>query len=299
MIHEVQHQERGDRPAGSEELRRRLLAGLPVAERRLRLADISTAVLEGGDGPPLVLLHGPGESAASFMRVVPQLVARHRVVIPDLPGHGATDAGDGPLPAERVLAWLGELVERTCQTRPAIVGQTLGGAIAARFAIEKRDRPGRLVLVDTLGLCPFQPAPEFASALMGYLGDPTEETHEQLWRRCAFDLEAMRERMGESWKRLEAYDLDRARAPGLGPVQHGLMGDFGMPEIPAADLARIAVPVTLIWGRQDLATPLAVAQAASARQGWPLHVIESSGDAPPMEQPEAFASALRAALSPS
>ena len=49
--------------------RERLLAGMPVTERRLELAGISTAVLEGGDGPPVVLLHGPGEYAAKWMRV--------------------------------------------------------------------------------------------------------------------------------------------------------------------------------------------------------------------------------------
>ena len=51
-------------------LREQLLAGLPVAERRLELAGISTAVLAGGDGPPIVLLHGPGEFAAKWLRVI-------------------------------------------------------------------------------------------------------------------------------------------------------------------------------------------------------------------------------------
>ena len=54
--------------------RERLLAGIPVTERRLQLAGVSTAVLEGGDGPPIVLLHGPGEFAAKWMRVIPDLV---------------------------------------------------------------------------------------------------------------------------------------------------------------------------------------------------------------------------------
>jgi ubiquinone/menaquinone biosynthesis C-methylase UbiE len=56
------------------------------------------------------------------------------------------------------------------------------------------------------------------------------------------------------------------------------------------------VPTTLIWGRHDRATPLAVAEAASARFGWPLHVIENANDDPPVEQPEALLRVLRAAL---
>jgi pimeloyl-ACP methyl ester carboxylesterase len=74
------------------------------------------------------------------------------------------------------------------------------------------------------------------------------------------------------------------------------MEQFGMPAIPARDLARIAVPTILIWGRHDRATPLSVAEEASARFGWPLHVIENCNDDPPVEQPEALLRTLRDAL---
>ena len=153
------------RASDGEDVRERLLAGIPAEERRLQLAGVSTAVLEGGDGPPVVLLHGPGANAAHWMRVIPDLVTTHRVVAPDLPGQGASEVAGGPLDAERVLAWLGELIERTCSSPPALVGNALGGAIAARFAAEHGDRLGRLVLVDALGLTPFEPAPEFGAAL--------------------------------------------------------------------------------------------------------------------------------------
>jgi pimeloyl-ACP methyl ester carboxylesterase len=58
----------------------------------------------------------------------------------------------------------------------------------------------------------------------------------------------------------------------------------------------VLLPTTLIWGRHDSATPLTVAEAASARFDWPLHVIESCNDDPPVEQPEALLRALNAAL---
>jgi hypothetical protein len=44
--------------------RARLLDGLPVTERRLDIAGVSTSLLEGGEGPPVVLLHGQGGFAA-------------------------------------------------------------------------------------------------------------------------------------------------------------------------------------------------------------------------------------------
>ena len=60
--------------------------------------------------------------------------------------------------------------------------------------------------------------------------------------------------------------------------------------------AAIVLPMVLIWGRHDHATRLPVAEAASARYGWPLHVIEHAADDPPIEQPKALVRALRAAL---
>lgn len=283
----------------AERARERLLEGTPVTERRHELAGVSTAVLEGGAGPPLVLLHGPGEYAAKWVRVIPDLVATHRVIAPDLPGHGTSEPTGGPLDAERALAWLGELIERTCPTPPTLVGQILGGALAARFAAEHGSRLDRLVLVDSLGLAPFEPAPEFGRALTEFIERPTGDTHDRLWQRCAFDLDSLRERMGERWDALRAYNLDRAGRPSLQAAQRDLMGQLGMPAIPPATLERIRVPTTLIWGRHDLATPLEVAEAASARYGWPLHVIEDAADDPPLERPEPFLEALRDALADS
>ena len=215
--------------------RARLVAALPVTERRLQLAGISTAVLEGGDGPPIVLLHGPSGYAAHWMGVIPGLVPSHRVIAPDLPGHGASEVINGSLDGGRVLAWLGELIERTCKTPPILIGQLLGGAIAARFAIEQGHRLSRLALVDTFGLRPFEPAPEFGQALHAFLAQPTEHTHRSLWRHCAFDLDRVRERMGELWEPFELYNLDRARTPSAQAALATLMEQFGMPAIPAAD----------------------------------------------------------------
>ena len=73
--------------------REKLLAGIPVTERRLQLAGVSTSVLEGGEGPPMMLLHGPGAYGAIWQQVIPELTTTHRVVAPDLPGHGGVVDG--------------------------------------------------------------------------------------------------------------------------------------------------------------------------------------------------------------
>jgi pimeloyl-ACP methyl ester carboxylesterase len=277
-------------------VREQLLDGIPVTERRLELAGVSTAVLEGGDGPPIVLLHEQGEFAASWMRVIPDLVTTHRVVAPDLPGHGTSEVTDGELDADRVLPWLRELIEQTCTEAPALVGHMLGGAIAARFAIDHGDRLSRLVLVDTFGLGKFRPAPRFALSLIRYLARPTERSHNNLHRRCTADLDSLRDHMDGGWEKFQAYALDRMRTPSVKAAVRVLMGQLGVPAIPPAHLARIAVPTTLIWGRQDPVMRVRIAEAASARYGWPLQVIENAGDVPALEQPEVFLSALHSAL---
>ena len=66
------------------EMREQLLKDLPVTERRLDLTGVSTSLLEGGEGPPLVLLHGQGGFAAMWGRVIPHLVQSYHVVAPDL-----------------------------------------------------------------------------------------------------------------------------------------------------------------------------------------------------------------------
>ncbi len=272
--------------------RAQLLDALPVQEVWRDLAGMRSAVLEGGDGPPLVLLHGPGAYAAHWMRIIPALVRQYRVIAPDLPGHGSTELGSGSLDAPRVLDWLGQLIEQTCKSPPTLLGELVGGAIAARFAAEHPNRVSRLVLADSFGLQPFEPAPDFALALGQFSAAPSPQTHHELWGLCARDLPNLRRELGSLWEPFEAYNLERARAVSTQAAVHGLMAEFGLPAISPAVLSRITAPTTLIWGRHDLATPLAVAEAASARYGWPLHVIEGANDAPAMERPDAFVRAL-------
>lgn len=284
-----------DHRAADGSVRDRLLAALPVGERSLDLAGISTAILEGGDGPPLVLLHGAGEFAAVWGRVIPDLVRDRRVVVPDLPGHGATGIPDGPLDASRVLGWLDELIERTCPSPPVLAGHLLGGSIAARFALERPDRVGRLVLVDSLGLGRYRPSPKFAIPLLRFIVRPTERTQERMMRQCFVDFDGLRAQMGTQLRLLEAYALELARTPGTKRALRALMKHLGTP-IPPKDLARIAVPVTLIWGRHDLQVRVRIAEAASAGFGWALHVIGGARDDPAFEQPEAFMRVLCASL---
>jgi pimeloyl-ACP methyl ester carboxylesterase len=281
------------RSLAGESARERMLRDLPVTSRTLSLAGISTPVLEGGKGPPVILLHGPAGYALQWLRVIPHLVSTHRIIAPDLPGHGASEVKDGSLDVSHVIRWLDELITATCTTPPIVLAQALGGAIALRYAAGHGDRIERLVLVDALGLAPFEPSPEFGAALQQFLSQPTKETHGLLWQQCAYDLEVLKSGMGDQWAPFESYNIDRATAPGVLPMVMKLMEEFGMSAIPPKELERITVPTTLVWGRHARAIPLTVAETASERFGWPLVIIEDSANDPPMDQPEAVARVVR------
>jgi pimeloyl-ACP methyl ester carboxylesterase len=276
--------------------RDRLIESLPVTERRLSLNGIDTAVLEGGAGKPVVLLHGPGAYGAAWIHVIPALAKSHRVIACDLPGHGASGFFDAAPDAENVNGWLDDLIECTCSSPPVLVGHTLGGAIGARFAVEKSRRLGALVLVDSLGLASFRPSPAFGLALRAFLARPDDHTHDDLWRQCAYDYDALSRRLGERWSLLKECNLEGVRQPECLAALGAWMEHVGAPAIPAEMLARISTPTTLIWGREDRATPLAVASEAHARHGWPLHVIDGAADDPAIEQPDAFIRVLHRIL---
>jgi pimeloyl-ACP methyl ester carboxylesterase len=121
----TQHAAKEGRPrSAGENARRRLLAGAPVTERRLQLAGVSTALLEGGDGSPVVFLQR--EFAAVWLRVIPDLVRTHRVIAPDLPGLGGSGLSDGSLDVDTYLKWLGQLIDQTCTRPPVLVGKGQG-----------------------------------------------------------------------------------------------------------------------------------------------------------------------------
>ena len=278
--------------AGGNRAREKLLRASPAAERRMMLAGISTAVLIAGDGPPIVLLHGPGEFALTWLRVMPELAKTNRVIVPDLPGHGASLLGHAPLDSDRMLAWLGELIERTCPSPPVLTGHLLGGAVAARYAAGHGELLRGLALVDTFGLRRLRPSPMFSLTLINFVARPTAGSRDRFFRQCFVDMNGLQEQLGPLWEPLMTSALQGAGSPDQKAALRSLMPHFAWRAIPDKELARISVPTILIWGRHDRQTPLAVAERASSRYEWPLHIIEDAADDPAFEQPQAVLHAL-------
>jgi haloacetate dehalogenase len=118
-------------------------------DHRLEVGEASYFVAEAGAGPPLLLLHGFPETHVCWTRVAPQLARRHRVLVPDLRGYGATEAPAGGPRGEgyskREMA--GELVELMAgcgHQRFAVVGHDRGARVAFRLALDHPERVTRL-----------------------------------------------------------------------------------------------------------------------------------------------------------
>src|SRR6266404_6280992 len=97
----------------------------------------------GGEGPPLLLVHGFGGAAWNFDELAPLLPGR-RLLIPDLPGHG----GSTPLPAPSLAGFadvLGDLLDAEGIEQADVFGHSLGGVVALRLAGRRPQQVRRLI----------------------------------------------------------------------------------------------------------------------------------------------------------
>lgn len=109
-----------------------------TSARRLRVAPHDWWVIDTGPrgGPTVLLLHGLGASGHSFRRMIPGLAARHRVLVPDLPGQGLTRAGAANRLGLTAMAEdLGQLCAALGGPPDLVIGHSAGAAIALRMAV--------------------------------------------------------------------------------------------------------------------------------------------------------------------
>jgi 2-hydroxymuconate-semialdehyde hydrolase len=272
-----------------------LLTAVPVTERRLWLAGSSTAVLEAGDGPPLILLHGGIECGGVYWApVISRLAESHRVIVPDLPGLGES-APLARLDAAAFAAWFTELIGQTCQDEPALVAHSLDGSLAARFAAAHGGLLRELVIYGAPGIGPYRMPPGLRVVALRFGLRPTARNAERFERWAFFDFDQARGRDPEWFEAFSDYTRCRAVVPHVKRTM-GQLVKIGTRRIPDTELNRITVPTGLVWGRQDRFVPLAVAEGASARLGWPLQVIDDAGHVPHIERSGAFLGVLRAVL---
>ncbi len=198
--------------------------------------------------------------------------------------------------ASGIVAWLRELIEQTCAEPPTLVGHSLGGSFAARFAIEHGDSVRRDVLVDSGSLGRFRPRPAVILALLRFSARPSPATHDRFLGQVFVDPERARAGWGECWGAFEAYHIDQTAQPSVGVANRQLMRRIGVRRISSEQLQEIDAPVALIWGRNDPVMRFRIAENASRKFGWPLYPIDDCGHVPIAERSEAFLKALHAAM---
>lgn len=276
-------------PAG--DARARMLAGAGLQERRVRLAGASTVVLEGGDGPSLLLLQGGIECGGAYWApVIARLAQRHRVVVPDVPGLGESEPL-ARLDAPAFAGWLAALVRETCREPPTLIAHSLDGSLAARFAARHGDLLRTLVVYAAPGIGPYRMPLGLRVVAMRFGLRPTERNAERFDRFAFFDFDRARRRDPDWFAAFSAYTRLRAAVPHVKRTMSQLL-KAGTKRVPDAELRRIELPAAILWGRHDRFVPLSLAEAAGSRLGWPLHVVDDAGHAPHIEQPDAFLDAL-------
>src|SRR5215218_4288271 len=117
-----------------------------VLGKRVNLIDT------GGDGPPLLLLHGLGGLWQNWLLTIPAFMDRFRVVAPDLPGFGRSE-----MPAGRIsIQGFARVVDALCDVLgiedPVVAGNSMGGFIGAELALAFPTRVRKLMLVSAAGI---------------------------------------------------------------------------------------------------------------------------------------------------
>lgn len=236
----------------------------------------------GGTLPTTVVLHGLGSAATSFAPLLIQMRPHvGRLVAPDLPGHGFSGDPSGTLSPDRLYGAACEVLDSLVSEPMVLVGNSLGGALALRYAIE---RPDRLL---ALGL--ISPAAARTS--------PTE------WdaMREVFKIESSadaRRLLGRLYHRTPWYLP--ALAPGVRDVMkrsavRDVIGTATQEDLPpASSLSELTMPILLLWGQSERLLP--ATSLAYFRRHLPKHtVIEEPagfGHCPHVDAPARLAARL-------
>lgn len=267
---------------------------LSVTAAKPRLVDVggvATSVLEAGDGPPLLLLHGGVESgAAVWAPVLDCLATSYRVVAPDIPGLGESEP-IASLDARSFSSWLGDTLQALDMDRPTVVAHSLGGSLAARFVADASEAFSGLVVYAAPGVGPYRMPLRLMYSAIRFSLRPSATNAERFDRFLLRDLDATRALHSSWYQAFDEYNRAQASLKQVKKTMNRLVS-LGTKRIPDEELSRIDGPVHLIWGRHDRMVPLTVAKAAAERHGWPLHVVEDSAHAPHLENPEAFLEVL-------
>ena len=215
-----------------------------------------------GDADTVVLLHGggPGASAwSNFGRNMPVMAKRFRTLMPDLPGYGrsAPRPGNGHF-FTVVAAALAGLLDLLGIDKVHLIGNSLGGGAALRFALNYPDRAGRLVLMGPGGLTlnVFAPDPTEGVRRLMEFGAPPGPSREKMaafLRTMVFDQRLVTDELIDERFAVASQPEALAAMVAMGASFFGEHAEDGMLW---REAHRVRHEVLLIWGREDRVNPL-------------------------------------------
>jgi pimeloyl-ACP methyl ester carboxylesterase len=252
----------------------------------------------GGDGPPLVLVHGLGGSATNWAELAPLLARRHRLLVPDLPGHGRSE----PLPAVSGLAPYADRIVAVLRhegiDEAPVVGHSLGGLIVLRLALRHPSAVSAIVLAASAGLSVGNVwgrnlLTAFTVLRPGRLAGRyrTLVAASPLLRRLVFGFVSVADPAGLTEAAVEGFLAGQVLHTDVGSAWHALRA-----EDPRLELERIRCPALVLWGADDVQLPLQDAFEYARRLRAPLRTIAGCGHLLIGEAPEACAAAIESFL---
>jgi pimeloyl-ACP methyl ester carboxylesterase len=262
-----------------------------VAERYETIAGYRTHYVVAGSGPPLVLVHGVGGSLVSYQRNIAELATVARVYALDLPGHGHSPAPESEYRAEDGAAFVRAFIQEVCGEPAALVGLSAGGLMCALAAAEQPELVTRLVLVSSAGFGRrvSWPLRMLTLPLVGrFIETPTPRQVRAALERQVYDPATITPELVEA-----VYDV--WRQPGnRRAFLRSLRSNLTLLGVRRwrrhlRTASKLAVPVLIVWGKNDRTIPVRYAYRAVKRvAGARLHVFDRCGHMPPFERAAEF-----------
>ena len=259
-------------------------------------------VVEIGEGPPLVFVHGLAGCWQNWLEQLPEFARDHRCIAVDLPGFG-----ESPMPPEKITIsgygrWLDELFAVLDIEAAAVVGNSMGGFIAAETTIKFPHRIERLVLVSAAGLSVERQRSDVILRALEVTENMAQFAFARALARTEWLVKRPRGRRLMMWF-VAAHPHEMA--PALVQEQVGGAGKPGfvqaldaLTSYPIRDrISDIGCPTLIVWGPKDMLVPIKDAHEFDRLiPDSKLLIYDDTGHVPMLERPERFNEDLRAFL---
>jgi 3-oxoadipate enol-lactonase len=262
-----------------------------LEEYRRDSKGVSLRWFAGGEGPPILLLHGLGGAASNWTLVAPELLRLGRVLVPDLPGHGGSSAL--PAPPE-TLDPFADRVTPLIEQPGLVVGHSLGGVVALRLAARWPELVRGLVLAGCAGISSATRRSERALTLVALVKPGKRASR---WRRAIGWDPFLRTLAFGGVSVADPRALSPRAANGF-LAGSGLYtdvrtaGDALVRSDPRLDLERVGCPALVLHGTRDFQVPLRDAFEYARRLGAPLRAVADCGHLLIGERPDAVVDAI-------